>query len=913
MKAMKKLPVLLCASAFLFACNKEQDTFSPVQEWDPSRYLTGIEAQIEDLGTRATVDLDARTVSWEAADEVLVCIPEKNVKAFYKYDLDQNKFVPKDEPLEAEAGNTAYLYYPAADYAEAAGAVTYKMPAAVSGKEDLGDKNPMAATFRIGTDESAVFKNICSILRLRLTGERVVSSIVLTNDDAPIAAAAEYAVSWTDGIPGVSSTATEKTMTIEGPVTLSESTPTDFFFLLPPAVASMAGMKVTVNLATADAGGISSVTLTRNDAMTLSRNQIIRLSFHAGLLGGGEGTEANPYKIATVRDFLNLAQYAGEGYGTLEAAHFLGAHYIQTADIDFGGATISKVGKFVSASDFTKAFKGVYDGAGKQLAHIKIQDDGAAGNGLFAAAEDATFKNMVIEDITVQTAKNYVGGLVGYAKGSTIENCSLSGTVQCNGGATGGLVGYIYQGSTIRGCSVHDLTLGCIDTATGNNYGGIVGYIHNSGTVLIEDCHALSGTFDSGVKFQIGGILGGNAHKADTEGKVTIKGCTNKATIKGAGKIGGINGLSQDITIQDCINEGDLTLKSNNNTSSDRGIGGIVSEITDGLVESCVNKGKVTTNKTFSGGIVGHTSDGGVVVITKCINEAAVDNANSNSGGIAGYLQGAPVLSLCVNKGDFVRGNSRVGGLVGHINNADAWVINSTASARVISTFEVADLADGKNGAAGGLVGTHTAGHLVNCVHGDNVVINRKGTEKPSMTCLGGLVGHARGDKAFIQNCYSLAPCDKIGIAESGNEPAIVSNDESADHMGQIYGFIEKGDVRDCYALNSATAGYSFGTCNGTVANARILGNAHLAGTMGHSYNVTSVSVDGRSSSSFTLSDGSTTLDVTTSYPVEILNQGAALISGYSGTESLSWSEVPSLDYRPLPSALVALGEDFLN
>ena len=908
---MKKIFWSLLAFATLtLACSKDAPkTKTDWSDYDSSRYLVSFTGTLEQ--TKVSVDLSSGAVAWEENDQVLVYVPGNGQTGLYKYNAD-GKFYPADESnlVELSDGGTAYMYYPSDAFSINGSDAVFKMPAAVSGAEDLGDKNPMAATYVQGTDEKAGFKNICALFRVQLTGKRTVSSVSLSNDDIAIAAESEYTVAWTDGIPAVSTTAADKTMTISGEYPLDETTPTEFCFLLPTTATSMSNMAVTVNLTTADAGGKTSVELAREGAMAINRSQMTKIAFYAGLFSGGSGTAEDPYKIANKRDFKNIANYAKDGYGSLTTDHFLAADYIQTADIDLGGATISRIGKYISSSDFSAAFNGVYDGGEKKLSHFTVKDDGQ-GAGIFSATENATLKNMVVEDINVQAAKSYTGGIVGLAKGSTFENCSLSGKVQCNAGATGGIVGYVLQGGTFRGCSVHDLTLGCIDTSSGNNYGGIVGYIPDNGTVLIEDCHNLSGALDSGKNFQVGGILGGNAHKASTAGSVTIKGCTNAASIKGAGKVGGINGYSVFVTIQDCTNEGSVTLSSSNSTNNDRYAGGICSFITDGSIESCVNKGTVKSNKTFCGGIIGNTT--GMVSVTQCINEGTVNGSNSNTGGIVGYLQGVSVVSLCANKCDYVQGSARVGGLVGHINNNNAWIINSISAAKVIATASVSDLADGKNGCVGGLVGTMTAGHLANCVHGDNYVINRKGTtaDNQGLVCLGGVVGHTLGDNALVQNCYTVRACDKMGVYASGEELTFASGDAGSTHMGQVYGYIEKGAVKDCYAINDATAGCSFGTSAATVSNVTVMGGGEAQGYMNNTYNTVATFADGTTGTTITLSNGSTSFDITTTYPVAILNGGAALISGYSGSEALTWEEVPALGNYPLPSALVALGAEY--
>ena len=149
-----------------------------------------------------------------------------------------------------------------------------------------------------------------------------------------------------------------------------------------------------------------------------------------------------------------------------------------------------------------------------------------------------------------------------------------------------------------------------------------------------------------------------------------------------------------------------------------------------------------------------------------------------------------------------------------------------------------------------------------------------------------------------------------MGVYASGEELTFASGDAGSTHMGQVYGYIEKGAVKDCYAINDATAGCSFGTSAATVSNVTVMGGGEAQGYLNHTLNTLVTYPDGTTGTTVTLSDGSTAY-ITSTYPVAILNGGAALISGYSGSEALTWEEVPALGNYPLPSALVALGAEY--
>ena len=906
---MKKLfwTMLLIAAAAV-SCNKDSAPADHPVDWsryDASKFLVSFTGTLEQ--TKVTVNLDEGSLAWEAGDKVLVQAAAGTAQ--YQYNTD-GKFYPVDEDnlLALTEGETVHMYYPYDAFTVNGTQAVYTMDEGVMGVEDLGDKNPLAAAYTPATDEGASFKNLCSILRVRLTGKRTVSSVVLGNDDVALAAGSEFAVSWSEGgIPAVTTSSTGKSMTITGNYPLDETTPTDFCFLLPPSAASMSNMTLTVNLTTADEGGETSVVLSRSGAMALSRNKIVKLSFYAGLFSGGTGTEADPYKIATARDFKNLQNYTAAGYGTLTGEHFYGAHYLQTADIDFDGATLTKIGAYINATTYTSAFTGVYDGDSHTLSNFVIKEPTVQGVGLFAVISEATLKNMILSGITVQ-GKSYVGGLVGFAVTSTVKDCIVGGTVQSNGGATGGVIGYVYQGGTVSGCRARELSVCPIDSATGNNYGGIIGYIPNNGTITVTDCHAeATSSVSSGMQAQTGGIIGTCA--LETTANATISNCSNAATVtNGMQRAGGIVGSFVNGTISKCTNSGTITLNVTGTTTSHKNgnsTGGIAGYAKNGVIESCTNTGEIKSNKPHTGGIVGYTQ--ATVTVTKCVNAGKVNSTSSNTGGIVGYAYSAPTVSLCYSHGPFVTGNTRIGGVVGHINGANAWIVNCISDQDVISTLTPSALDDGKNGAAGGIVGTFSSGTVANCLHTDKTVISRNSGHSDAtqpFTCVSGLVGHARG--GTMQNCYTLVSCDKLGAGVSGTTVTIPSSDAGSQYMGQLFGYIEAGTLKDCYALNDASAGYSQGTSAGTLSNATILGGGTVQGYLNHACNSIVTYSDGTTGTTVTLSDGTTSFAAGSTYPVDILNGGAALISGYTGS-ALTWQEVPTQSNYPLPSALVAL------
>ena len=909
--------------------------------------LNAFSASLEDL-VKATVSAADGSVSWEAGDQVLVYVPGSGATALYAWGGEV--FSPVTTPVTLDGA--AYLYYPASCFSLSGDAIHFSMPDAIVSAEDLGDKNPMAGVIPAGAvddngNAQATVKNLCSLLRVSLSGTRVVSSVVLSNSNIPVASAGDFTVAWSgsdaSAAPSLSSTATGYSATLTREVDLSSAADKDFWFILPPTASQMSDMSLRVNLTSNDELGFNYVEKTRTSALALSRSKLVTVPVYAGTFSGGTGASSDPYLIANASDFKNFMKYFANGYnGGDNAAHFRAAHYKQKADISLGGAAISKIGSYTSASSFV-GFSGSYNGNGKTLSSFSVTDTGATGTGLFAAAGGATFSDWTISGITVK-GKNYTGGLVGFAKECTFTNCTVSGTVQANGGATGGMIGYIYGGVTMTGCTAKDIAVGPIDTATGNNFGGLIGYIPNNGTVSISNCQTVNdagtSSVSSGIKGQAGGILGGNART--TTGYVTISNCSNVATISGeGGKLGGITGhfvagtishctnngaisnvsttesvacvggISGNMTtgeISDCVNNADVT---HNVTANNAQAGGIVGGSNGGILLRCINNGTVRANRSHCGGLAGSIKD---MTIEQCINTGTVNSTNSNVGGLVGYAQGASVIKLSYSKAsNNVQGSVRVGGLVGHMNAPGGWLINCVANQIVISTGTVKSVDDGSNGAVGGLVGVLTAGTLANCVHRDRHVINRTATtsETQALVCIGGIVGVVLAN-GVVQNCYTYRTANNLGVYASGTTVTYASNHANSLHMGQVFGY-NLGTIKECYCRNHSSKGYSTGTNTGTLKNVTVLGSGSESGYMNDTYNTSVTYSDGTTGTTVTLSNNSTSYPVASTKFVAMLTGGGQLISGYSGTETTDWAQPAVTNGWPYPSALVALGTDYFN
>ena len=201
------------------------------------------------------------------------------------------------------------------------------------------------------------------------------------------------------------------------------------------------------------------------------------------------------------------------------------------ADIDLTGKGWTPIG-----TDYDNAYTGTFDGGGHTIMGLTVTTNYQY-VGLFGRLGEAgTVKNVVMEGVNNHSL-GYAGGVVGFSRGGTIENCSVSGSVSgtlCAGGVVGA-----QREASITGCSssatvkgtryvggvageTNSSTTMAACYATGNvtielghrdrvDVGGLVGF--NAGRNGLLACYATGNVTSTGSgasKVYIGGLLGGN-------------------------------------------------------------------------------------------------------------------------------------------------------------------------------------------------------------------------------------------------------------------------------------------------------------------------------------------------------------------------------------------------------------------
>ncbi len=381
----------------------------------------------------------------------------------------------------------------------------------------------------------------------------------------------------------------------------------------------------------------------------------------------------------------------------------LGASYRLAANIDLGAALDDPASMwktaasgsaqhgFVPVGDMASRFTGSFDGQGHVVSGLVIDRPTTDYVGLFGFAQNATIADVDLEGVSV-LGRNTVGGLVGYLwGGSSITRSTVAGHVQGTE-RVGGLAGQQGGGSIAQ------------STATGrvtgySEIGGLVGYQWNSGSITQSTAEAqVAGSY------QVGGLVGFQWSSSIAHSHATgpVSGIDNvgglagyqdsgsiaqswaSGAVTGTQNVGGLVGYQDSGSIALSWASGAITGAHN--------VGGLVGYQWGGSIAQSWATGAVTGTGQVAGGLVGQTGGS----IDRSWASGAVTGAYS-VGGLVGY-QWAGSIDRSSATGA-VNGQTYVGGLVGFL--VDGSIDRSSAAGAVNGQFQV-----------GGLVGTQRDGSI---------------------------------------------------------------------------------------------------------------------------------------------------------------------------------------------------------
>jgi hypothetical protein len=251
----------------------------------------------------------------------------------------------------------------------------------------------------------------------------------------------------------------------------------------------------TIDIIATDANGLASA----------ASYEIQTVSF------SGNGTESDPYQIASLDDLLQLS----------ELTSVWDKYYIQTADIDASETSSwNDEEGFSPIGNDDLAFTGNYNGQGYAINNLTVNRSSERGVGLFGHTNAATIESLTLSSCAISGNMD-VGSLVGNSVNSSISSCYATGTVS-GSESTGGLIG-VNSASIIYICYA-SCTVSGIDRT-----GGLIGSNYES---TLNYCYATSAV--EGINI-VGGLIG------DTYAS-NANNCYATGFINGNDVVGGLQG-----------------------------------------------------------------------------------------------------------------------------------------------------------------------------------------------------------------------------------------------------------------------------------------------------------------------------------------------------------------------------------
>ena len=235
----------------------------------------------------------------------------------------------------------------------------------------------------------------------------------------------------------------------------------------------------------------------------------------AGMIG--KGTEAEPFVLKTADHLAWFRDHVNEGHPSACAKIADDVKEIDMSTVCYEDNAEKQVTElsWTPIGNFDNRYQGTFDGNGKTIRNLYINNAASGYVGFFGYAEKGSIKNITFDNAKVNCTGNNTGILAGYEEYCIIENIK-----------------------TLESCSVYGT----------NNVGGIAGDARGD----ISNCenHAIVNG-----RFSVGGVVG--SHEGVDN---TITSCANHGAVTGTDRqVGGMVGSFAFGTIQNSANYGDVT------------------------------------------------------------------------------------------------------------------------------------------------------------------------------------------------------------------------------------------------------------------------------------------------------------------------------------------------------------------
>ena len=324
----------------------------------------------------------------------------------------------------------------------------------------------------------------------------------------------------------------------------------------------------------------------------------------------GEGTENNPYIINNLHELEAFRNAVNAGND------FSGKVFELNGDINL--TATRAINNWEPIGTQANPFKGTFDGGNNTISNLVVEGENNVG--LFGYADNATIKNVKLENVNVK-GTDCVGAIAGQVYStSLIDSCHVSGSIKVEGQTNvGGIVGKYYTkvtNSSVIGDGVATSYVKGVHYAAdyeGDNIGGIMGHGGENNTFTNNTVKNIT---ISGTR-KVGGIVGVTDQNTDVtncvvenvniETTATAQYATDNAAKAGhASIVGSYTKLeaNNNGTVTNCVVKY-VTFVNNDNVTMSAG------PITGGAREGMVDPTGVTAsgNLVYMSTIQGNTTN----------------------------------------------------------------------------------------------------------------------------------------------------------------------------------------------------------------------------------------------------------------------------------------------------------------
>jgi len=471
---------MLCLSLLVLSCAREVPAGEEAEQGGKGRLYT-FKAVIGEA-VKTSVAEDGK-VSWSEGDQIAVWDEVSSTYCTFTSEAGDGVFSFTGEPGKEYCFTSAV--YPVS-MAKAPGTVT--LPAAYTMEEALsGSLYPMVAEVD-DTAETLQFMHVGALLKYTVFGiPESATSLELSSAETTLSG--DFALEGAGFDDGWATGEGEDVTTEPGTLPVKSAD-------TPAEIHSAAGDgKVSISLPSGHGGGAvlyiplpvgaysctlsikegSAVTMehTTRTLKDIARRKLVRITYMIGSFSGGQGTEAEPYRIGSPSDIERMSIAAAD-------EPFKSAHYSLTSDIDM--SSVSDFRPIGGASEAT-AFTGSLNGNGHTISNLKV--DASSHAGLFGYLR-GTVKNLNISGATISAKGNYAAAIAAVVSGGSIESCRVDAATDISAGGfmAGGIAGLVHSG-TVNACASH------ANISAYQAVGGIAGCLNPAAdgeNVLVINC-----------------------------------------------------------------------------------------------------------------------------------------------------------------------------------------------------------------------------------------------------------------------------------------------------------------------------------------------------------------------------------------------------------------------------------------